>query len=79
MAATLLRRGSREPGPRMRTRPNDGYPTCPRFRHRVELFVKYLITQLARLHGTDEALEPTHPSITRCAPFKGKPLSAKRD
>jgi hypothetical protein len=40
-----LRRGSREPGPRMRTRPDDNvYRTCPSFRHRIELFVKYLIT-----------------------------------
>jgi hypothetical protein len=45
LAATLLRRGSREPGPRNADAPRrHRLPTCLSFRHGIELFVKYLIT-----------------------------------
>ena len=36
------------------------YPACLTFRHGVELFVKYLVNQLAQLNGSDEKFEQKH-------------------
>jgi hypothetical protein len=36
------------------------YPACLSFRHGVELFVKYLVTQLALLNDSDDKFEQKH-------------------
>lgn len=43
------------------------YPACLTFRHGVELFIKYLITQLAIYHGTTDSFETTHSLATNWA------------
>src|SRR3569623_25126 len=40
------------------------YPVCLSFRHGIELFIKYLITQLSKYHSSGDTFEANHSLAT---------------